>query len=183
MPGFPVHYQFLELAQTHVHWVADGSFPMSQFFTSSDQSTGASASASVLPINIQDWFPLGLTGLISLLYKGLSRIFSSTKVQKLSSLAFTLSYGPDCTSVHDYWKTIAVTLQTSVAKWGSAFNTLCRFFIAFLPSKEQVSFNFVAAVKVHNDSGAQENKICHCFHFFPMYLPWSGGTRCCILVF
>ena len=61
---------------------ASGSFPMSQFFTSGDQSIRASASASVLPMNIQDWFPLGLTGWISLLSKGLSRAFSNTTVQK-----------------------------------------------------------------------------------------------------
>ena len=60
---------------------ASGSL-MSQFFKSGGQSIGASASASVLPMNIQDWFPLGLTGLISLQSKGLSRIFSNTTVQK-----------------------------------------------------------------------------------------------------
>ena len=59
-----------------------GSFPMSQVFASSGQSTGASASASVLPMNIQDWFPLGETGLIFLQSKGLSRVFSNTTVQK-----------------------------------------------------------------------------------------------------
>ena len=59
-----------------------GSFPMSQFFTSGGQSTGASASTAVLPMNIQDWFPLAWTGWISLQSKGLSRVFSSTTVQK-----------------------------------------------------------------------------------------------------
>ena len=59
-----------------------GFFPVSQFFASGGQSIGASASASVLPMNIQGWFPLGLTGLISLQSKGLSRVFSSTTVQK-----------------------------------------------------------------------------------------------------
>ena len=59
-----------------------GSFPMSQFFTSGDQSIGVSASAPVLPMNIQGWFPLGLTDLISLQSKGLSRVFSNTTVQK-----------------------------------------------------------------------------------------------------
>ena len=59
---------------------ASGSFPVSQLFTSGGQSIGASASASVLPMNIQDWFPLGLTGLISLLSKWLLRVFSSTRV-------------------------------------------------------------------------------------------------------
>ena len=61
---------------------ASESFPMSQFFALGGQSIGVSALASILPMNIQDWFPLGLTGLISLLSKGLSRVFSSTIVQK-----------------------------------------------------------------------------------------------------
>ena len=61
---------------------ASGSFPMSWLFTSGGQSSGASASPPVFPMNIQDWFPLGLTGLISFLSKGLSRVFSSTTIQK-----------------------------------------------------------------------------------------------------
>ena len=61
---------------------ASESFPMSHFFASGGQSIGVSASTSVLPTNIQDWFSLGLTGWISLLSKGLSRIFSNTTVQK-----------------------------------------------------------------------------------------------------
>ena len=65
---------------------ASGSFLMSRLFASSGQSVGASVSASLLPMNIQDWFPLGLTGWISLLSKGLSRIFSSTTVQNSSIL-------------------------------------------------------------------------------------------------
>ena len=61
---------------------ASGSFLMSWLFTSGGQRIGASASAPVLPVNIQDWFPLGLTGLISLQFKGLSRVFSSTTIGK-----------------------------------------------------------------------------------------------------
>ena len=64
------------------YFPASGSFPMSQFFASDGQSTGASASATVLPMNIQGWFPLGLTDLISLLSKGLSRVFSSTSLKE-----------------------------------------------------------------------------------------------------
>ena len=64
------------------YFPASGSFQMSQFFTSNGQSSGVSASASVLPMNIQDWFPLGLTGWIPLLSKELSRVFSNTTVQK-----------------------------------------------------------------------------------------------------
>ena len=103
MPGFLVHHQPPELTQTHVHWVGHGiqpshpllslllpssifpsrgSFQMSQFFTSGGQNTGVSASASVLPMNIQDWFPLGWTAWISLQSKGLSRVFSNTTLQK-----------------------------------------------------------------------------------------------------
>ena len=102
-PGFPVHRQLPKLAQTHIHWVSDaiqssslsspsppafylalasGSFPISWLFVSGGQSTGTSASASVLVMNIQGWFPLGLTGLISLQSKGLSGVFSNTAVQK-----------------------------------------------------------------------------------------------------
>ena len=70
---------------------ASGSFLMSQLFSSGGQSIGVSGSASVLPINIQDWFPLGLTGLISLQCKGLSRVFSSTTVQKHRFFGIQLS--------------------------------------------------------------------------------------------
>ena len=61
-------------------------------------------SASVLPVSIQGWFPLRLTDLISLLFKQLSRVFSSTTVQSINSFAFSLLYGPSLTSVDDYWK-------------------------------------------------------------------------------
>ena len=83
---------------------ASGSFQMSQFFTSGGQSIGASASASVLPMNIQDWSPLGWTGWISLQSKGLSRVPSNTTVQKHSSLALSFFYSPILTSRHGYWK-------------------------------------------------------------------------------
>ena len=70
---------------------ASGSFPVSQFFASGGQNIGVSASASVLPMNIQDWFPLGLTGWIFLQSKGLSRVFSKTKVQKYHFFGIQLS--------------------------------------------------------------------------------------------
>ena len=104
IPGFAVLHYLPEFAQTHVHWVKwcyltisfsvthfsffpqffppSGSFPVSQLFTSGGQSIRASALTSVLPMNSQGWFPLGLTDLISLLANGLSRVFSSTTVQK-----------------------------------------------------------------------------------------------------
>ena len=83
---------------------ASGSFPMSQFFASADQSIGVSASVSVLPMNIQDWFPLGRTGLISLESKGLSRVFSNTTVQKHNSSVLSFLHSPTLTSIRDHWK-------------------------------------------------------------------------------
>ena len=74
---------------------APGSFPKSQFFESGGQSTGVSASASVLPMNTQDWFPLRLTSLISLQSKGLSRVFSSTTFQKHQFFSAVLSLWPN----------------------------------------------------------------------------------------
>ena len=79
-------------------------FPMSWFFASGGQSMGVSASASVLPMNIQVWFSLGLTSWISFLSKGLSRVFSSTRFESINSLVLSLLCGPTLTSVHDYWK-------------------------------------------------------------------------------
>ena len=108
--GFPVHHQLLELTQTHVHWVGDaiqassvlpfsshlqsfpasGCFQMSQFFASGSQGIRVSASASVLPMNIQDWFPLRWTGWVSLQSKGLSRVFSNTTVHRFFSAQLSL---------------------------------------------------------------------------------------------
>ena len=78
--------------------------PISWFFASVGQSIRVSASASVLPVNIQDLFPLGLTCWISLQSKGLSRVFSNTKFKSISSSALSFLYGPTLTSIHDYWK-------------------------------------------------------------------------------
>ena len=85
-------------------------FQMSQFFTSGGQSIGVSASASVLPMNIQDWFPLGWNGWISLQSKGLSRVFSNITVQKHHSSALSFLYSPTLTSIHlTTGKTITLT--------------------------------------------------------------------------
>ena len=83
---------------------ASGSFPMSQHFAWGGQSIGVSASASVLPMNIQDLSPLGWTGWISLQSKGLSRVFSNTIVQKHQCFSAQLSSHPTLTSIHDHWK-------------------------------------------------------------------------------
>ena len=113
---------------------ASGSFPMSRLFAPGGQSIGASALTSVIAMNILGWFPFGLIGLISLLSKGLSRVFSSTTIQKHQFFGFSLLYGPTLTSIHDCWKAIALTTRTFVCKEKSLlFNMLCEFVTAFLP--------------------------------------------------
>ena len=81
---------------------ASGSFPMSMFFTSSGQSIGVSASTWILPMNIQDWFPLGLAELISLQSKRLSRVFYKPKFKSINSSAISFLYSP--TLIYDYSK-------------------------------------------------------------------------------
>ena len=101
---------------------AAGSFPMSQFFTSGDQSIRVSASASILPMNIQDWFPLGLSGWISLPSKRLSRVFSNTTIQKQQFFSTQLS-SQSKSHIHTrpQEKIIALTKRTFVGKVMSCF--------------------------------------------------------------
>ena len=168
-PGFPVHHEFPELSTPGAYanscpssrWChptiwssfvllssclrsfpASGSFPMSQFFTSGDQSIGFSASASVLPMNIQDWFPLGLTDWISLQPKGLSRVSQhhSSKASILwRSAFFVVQFS------HPYMtfgKTIALTRWSFVGNVISLlFNMLSSLVIAFLSRSKR---NFMA---------------------------------------
>ena len=187
-PGFPVHHYLPEFAEIHCHWVSDAIqpscplsppfppaiFPSIRIFSNelslriSDQSIAAST--SVLPVNIQGWFPLGLIGLISFLSKGLSRVFSSITIQKHkffgSHLYMTIG------------KTIALTRWTFVGKVMSLlFHMLSGLVITFLPRSKSL-FNFATAVTICCDFGEQKYKIWHCFHFFPIYLPWNDGTGC-----
>ena len=155
MPSLPVHHQLPEFAQTHVHRVGDAiqsSHPLSspsppafnifqhqglfKWVSSSHQmaSIGASASASVFLMIIQDWFPLGWTGWISLQSKGLSRVFCNTTAQKHQFFVSSFLYGATLTSTHDHWTIIALTRQTFVSKVLSLlFNMLSSLVMAFLP--------------------------------------------------
>ena len=109
------------------YFPASGSFPMSQF-SSGGQSIEVSASASVLPMNIQDWFPLGLTGWISLPSKGLLRVFSNTTVQKHQFFGAQLLYSPTLIFIHDIsdtGKIKALTRWTFVGKVMSLLLICC----------------------------------------------------------
>ena len=117
---------------------------MSQLFMSGGQSIGVSALVSVLLMNIQGWFPLGLTGLNFLLSKGFSRVFSNTTVQNHQLFDAHPSLQSTHTSIHDYWKTIALTIGTFVNKVMSLlFNTLSRFVIAFLPRSKHLIISWL----------------------------------------
>ena len=148
---------------------------MSQFFTSGGQSTGVSASASVLPMNIQARFPLGWTGWISLQSKGLSRVFSSSTASILQWSAFVIVQ-----LSHPYMtsgKTIALARRTFVGKVISLlFNMLSRLVITFLPRSKCLLISWLqspSAVILE-----PPKIVCHCFHCFPIYFPRSDGTRC-----
>ena len=140
------------------------SFPMSQLFTSGGQIIGASASISVLPVNIQGWFPLGLTGLISLISKGLSRVFSSTSLKasmfQCSALFFVLLSHLYMTTL----KTIALTRQIFVNRWCLCFLTCCLGLLAFLPRSKHL--NFMVAITIHSACEVQESGLS-LFPFFP----------------
>ena len=124
MPGFPVHHQLPELAQTHVHlswWCpptisssvvpfssclqsfpASGSFPMSKLFTSGGQSIGVSASASVLSVNIQVQFPLNSLAGSPCSPRDSQESSPTPQIKSIDSLALSFLYGPTLTSIHDY---------------------------------------------------------------------------------
>ena len=113
---------------------ASGSFLISQFFSSGGQSIGVSASASVLPMNIQDWSPLGWTGWISLQSKGLSRVFSNTTVRKHQFFSTQLSFMVQLSYPYTTTgKTITLTRRTFVVKvMSQLFNMLFGFVMASL---------------------------------------------------
>ena len=200
-PGFPVLPCLLEFAQTHVLWVVMLSnhlilchppSPLPSFFPSIKVFINESALCIMWPkycsfsfttqpsneysglISFRiDWFDL-------LAVQGaLKSLFLAPQFKSINSAALSPLYGPTLISIRDYWKTIALTIWLLVGKVMSLlFNMMSRFVIVFFfPPKEEVSFNFVAEVAIHSGFGAQENKICHCFHFFPYLFAMKWWDR------
>ena len=162
MPGFPVFNYLPEFAQTHVHWVDDAIQPshplsapsllalnLSQYQGLFRWVSSLHQVAKVLEFqlqrqsfqwNIQDWFPLGLTGLISLQSRELSRVVSSTTIRKHNSSALDLLYGPTLTSIHNYWKNHSFDLvwfSCSVfvllfSPWKKSHKTIALFFAVII---------------------------------------------------
>ena len=118
---------------------ASGSFPLSQFFASGGQRIGVSASASVLPINIQNWFPWGWTGWISLQSRDSQESSPTLQFKSINSLVLSYLYSPTLTSYMTTGKSIVLTRQNFVSKVMSfLFNMLSRYVIAFLPSSKNL---------------------------------------------
>ena len=144
---------------------ASGSFLMSQLFTSGDQSIGASASASVFPVNIQDWFPLGL------IWPPCSPRDSreSSPALQFKSINFSvlsLLHRPTLTSIHDYLENHSFDYMDFVSKLMSLlFNTLSRFVIGFLPRSKHLLISWLQSPSTVI---LEPKKVCHCFHFFPI---------------
>ena len=124
-PGLPVHHQLPEFTLTHIHWVGDaiqpfhpllspspasGSFQMSQFFASGGQSIGVSASASVLPMNIQDWSPLRWTG-FPCSPRDSQESSPTPQFKSINSSALSLPHSPTLTSIHDHWENHSLDLM------------------------------------------------------------------------
>ena len=193
--GLPVHHQLPKFTQTHVHWVGavmpsnhlilchpllilPSIFSSIRILSSESVlhiryemwSIRVSASASVLPMNIQDWLPLGLNGLISFQSKGLSKFFSSSTIQNHQSSVLSLLYGPALTSVHDYRKNCSLTIQMFVGKVMSLlFNMLSRFIIAFLPRAKSVNFRTAVTIAVILEPKKIKSVIVSIFsHLFAM---------------
>ena len=140
--------------------------------------TGVSASASVLPMNTQDWSPLGWTGWISLQSKGLSRVFSNTTVQKHPFFSTQLSSQSNSHIHTSPEEKPALTRRTFVGKVMSLLlNMLSRWVITFLPRSEHLLISWLQSPSTVILE-PPKNKVWHCFHCFPIYFPWSDGTRC-----
>ena len=196
-PGLPVHHQLPESTQTHIHYVGNAiqpSHPLSspspsafnlsqhqslfKWASFSHQVAKISSSTSVLPKNTQDWSPLGWTGWISLQCNGFSRVLQhhSSRASVLRRSAFfmvQLSHSYVTTG-----KTRALTRWTFVDKVMSLlFSMLSRLVITFLPRSKHLLISWLQSPSaVIWDP--RKSKVCHCFHCFPSYLPWSDRTRC-----
>ena len=188
LPGLPVHHQLPEFTQTHVHWIGDAiqpSHPLSSHPPALNLSqhqglfqwvNSSHEVAKVLEFQLQQqsfqWTPR-----TDLLQDGLvgspcsprdSQESSPTpQFKSMNSLALSFLYSPTLTSIHNYWKNHSLDRWTFVDKvMCLLFNMLSRLVITFLPRSK--CLNFMAAITNCSDFRAPQNKVCHCFHCFPI---------------
>ena len=154
---------------------ASGSFLMSQLFPSGGQRIGASAWESVLPMN-------EYSRLISFKMDWLDLLVVQLTLKSfLNSSVLSFLYSPTLTFIHDYWKNHRFDYTDHCCKVMSLLLKMpSRFVITFVPRSKRLLISWLqspSAVTICSDSGAQEKKVFHCFCCFPIYLPWSDGTR------
>ena len=200
-PGFSGHHHLLELAQTHVHWVGDAIQPSHPLSSPSppalnlSQHQGLSNESALYISWLKYWcFSFSISpsnehpGLISfrmdwldlLAVQGTLKILlqhHSSKISILWHSAFFIVQ--PSLPYRTTGKTIALTIRTFIGKVMSVlFNMQSRFVIASLPRSKCLLFSCLQSLSLGNDFGAQENRVCHSFHCFLIYLPWSNGNGC-----
>ena len=153
---------------------------MSRLFTSDDQNIGASALPSVFPVNIQGWPPLRLTGLISLLSKGFSGVFSNTTVQRHPFFGILLLYGPVLKSIGDHWEDLGLDYM-DLCRQGdiSAFQYIV---IAFLPRSNRLLISWLRSLSAEILE-AKKRKYVTVSTFFPSISHAIIGSDATISVF
>ena len=150
-----------------------------QFFPSGAPSIRVSASASVLPIHVQDWFPLGFTRLISCSPRDSQESSPTPQFKSIDSSALNLFVVQLSHLYVTTEKTMALTIWTFVGKVISlVFNMLSTWVITFLPRSKRLLNSWLQSPSAVILEPPPPNKISHCFHCVPIYLPWSDGTRC-----
>ena len=154
---------------------------MSKFFALGGQSIGVSASPTVLPMNIQDWFPLGGLVWSPCCPRDSQESSPVPQFKSISSSALRFLYIPTLTSIYDYWKNHSFDeMGPLLGKVMSLlFNMLSRFVKAFLPRSKCLLISWLQSPgAVMLEPPKWENKISHYFHCFSIYLPWCDGSRC-----
>ena len=199
MSGFPIHHQFLELAQTHVHWVGDPSNRLIFYhplllFSSIFPSIRVISNESVLHIRRPKYRSFNFSispsnefsGLISfrvdwldlLAVQGTQESSPTPQFKSFNSLVLSFHSSPTLTSIHDYWKNHALTRWTFVNKVMSLFfNMLSRYVIAFLPRSKRLLISWLQSPSAVILEPKNYN-VSPCFCCFPIYFPWNDGTGC-----
>ena len=195
--GFPALHHLLECAQTHVHWLTQWCHPT----ISSSSSPAINPSQNqIISSGVGSLHQVAKVLEFQLQHQSFQWIFRddflwdwllwspcsprdsqesspTPHLESINSLALSLLYGPTLTFIHDYWKNCRFDYMDLCEKkvMSLLFNMLSKFVIAFLSRSKHLLISWLA-VTIHSDFGAQDNKVCHCFHCFPICLPWSDGT-------
>ena len=149
---------------------------MSQLFASGGQSIGVLASTSVLPKKTQDWPPLGWLAVSHCSPRDSQKSPPMPQFKSINSSALSFLHSPTLTSIHDHWKNHSLDWMDLCWQISLLLNMLSRLVITFLPRSKHLLILWLqspSAVILE-----PQKIVWHCFHYFPIYFPWSDGTRC-----